>query len=175
MLNPLAIGVTYEGMLDIVERALRNVNAPDATELVEVQVQIDTGYLAIALRTRWRNRSIFSAQRTGSLGELTHKDAVILCVNEEQVPFLQEGGQWDDMGWKDLREFSWSMFLKFIENLLIEIHEQLSDYRLQSQKEKGFSDLQAKMIFNLVFIGDPMWIPKEFTNISVGKTSDLYS
>ena len=175
MLNPLAIGLSYKEMLAMIERALTNLNMPDATEFVEVQVQIDTGYLAIALRTRWRNRSIFSAQRTGSLGELTHKDTVILCVNEAEIPFLQEGGQWDDMGWKKLREFSWSMFIKFMENLLIEIHEQLSAYRLKSQEEKGFSDLQAKMIFNLIFIGDPMWIPKEFTNIIVGKTSELYS
>ena len=173
MVNPLAIGLSYEKMLDLINGALDKIVPSGVTNFVEAQVQTDTGYIAIALLTRWRNRSIFSAQRTGGLGELTHKDTVIICANEETVPFLKEGGDWDDIGWDELREFSWSMFLKFMDNLLVGIYYQLSDFREKAQKEKGFSDLQAKMIFNLIFIGDPMWIPKEFNNISVGRRSEL--
>ena len=176
MLNPTAIGLTHEGALDMVRGALKDVITSGTKDIVEIQIQIDTGYVAIALKTRWRKRSIFSAQRTGGLGELTYEDSVIICVNEEKVPFLKKGGQWDDIGWEDLHEFSWGMFLKFMDNLLIEIHYQLSKFRDKAQTEKGFTDLQTNMIFNLIFIGDPMWIPKEFNNIiSVGKTSEFYS
>lgn len=176
LLNPIAIGATYAETVTMVERVLDRIATPQQKGLVMMQAQVDTGYVAIALRTRWRDRSIFFAQRMGGMGEMTLEDTVIICINESKVPFFGDGGDWDDIDWDDLREFSWGLFLKFIEDLLIEIQIHLSNYRAKSQDEKGFTDLQANMIFNLVFVGDTLWIPKQVTNsVLVGKTSEFYS
>lgn len=153
---------------DIGGRALFNHHARaclpmfHTTELGCIQTQVDTGAIAIALKTPWHpNRSaVIVAQNHATDGD--YRPSVTFSVDNNTEDLYSE--LWEDMRWDEIGVIPWRSFTRFVEAFAEDFLHQVLMY--EQQKKEDFLHqvftLKWEKHDNFAIFGDFAWLPTEF-------------
>ena len=139
---------------DIGGRALFNHHARaclpmfHTTSLYCIQTQVDTGAIAIALKTPWDpNRgAVIVEQICNRATDGDYRSSVIFSVDNDNALYSE---LWDDMRWDEIGVIPWRLFTRFVEAFAEDFLHQV--FALNWEKQDNF----------LIF-GDFAWLPTEF-------------
>lgn len=155
---------------DIEGRALFNRHARaylpsfHTTPLCCTQTQVDTGAIAIALKTPWHpNRGEVIVEEMGNRAtDGDYRSSVIFSVDNNNETLYSE--LWEDMRWNEIGVIPWRAFTRVVEAFAEDFLHQVLRY--EQQKKKDFlhqvMTLEWEKHDNFTIFGDFAWLPTEF-------------